>query len=110
MVAGQNLIDTHIPTIVSNDSNEVTGNIPSQAVTCSSHIFPSFEQVTDTGEVLGEAGHTRNSSNTSQMSKASDYSSIHTHSRHSSSGDSTHIKYVNDLIMRIYMYNFVIVL
>ncbi|XP_050293145.1 uncharacterized protein LOC126733787 isoform X2 [Anthonomus grandis grandis] len=35
-----------------------------------------------------EPGHSRNSSNTSQMSKASGYSSI-SHSRHSSSGDST---------------------
>lgn len=41
-----------------------------------------------------ELGHSRNSSNTSQMSKASGYSSIHshTHSRQSSSGDSGHIR------------------
>lgn len=41
-----------------------------------------------------EHGHSRNSSNTSQMSKASGYSSIHshTHSRQSSSGDSGHIR------------------
>ncbi|KAF5286339.1 hypothetical protein FQA39_LY04237 [Lamprigera yunnana] len=39
-----------------------------------------------------EQGHSRNSSNTSQMSKASGYSSIHSHSRQSSSGDSGHIR------------------
>lgn len=37
--------------------------------------------------VVQEMGHSRNSSNTSQMSKASGYSSI-SHSRQSSSGDS----------------------
>ncbi|CAG9836942.1 unnamed protein product [Diabrotica balteata] len=43
---------------------------------------------------LGEPGHSRNSSNTSQLSKASGYSSIHSHShsRQSSSGDSGHIR------------------
>ncbi|XP_060526209.1 uncharacterized protein LOC132701918 isoform X2 [Cylas formicarius] len=43
----------------------------------------------------GETGHSRNSSNTSQLSKASGYSSIHSHShsRQSSSGDSAgHIR------------------
>lgn len=41
---------------------------------------------------ISEQGHSRNSSNTSQMSKASGYSSIHTHSRQSSSGDSGHVR------------------
>lgn len=45
-------------------------------------------------ELTCEHGHSRNSSNTSQLSKASGYSSIHshTHSRQSSSGDSGHIR------------------
>lgn len=43
-------------------------------------------------ELSCEQGHSRNSSNTSQMSKASGYSSVHSHSRQSSSGDSGHIR------------------
>lgn len=45
-------------------------------------------------ELPNEHGHSRNSSNTSQLSKASGYSSIHSHShsRQSSSGDSGHIR------------------
>nr|CAH7744855.1 unnamed protein product [Callosobruchus chinensis] len=40
-----------------------------------------------------EPGHSRNSSNTSQLSKASGYSSgAHSHSRQSSSGDSGHVR------------------
>lgn len=45
-------------------------------------------------ELTNEHGHSRNSSNTSQLSKGSGYSSIHSHShsRQSSSGDSGHIR------------------
>ncbi|XP_044258636.1 uncharacterized protein LOC123007411 isoform X4 [Tribolium madens] len=51
-------------------------------------------QPSDHEEVVCETGHSRNSSNTSQLSKASGYSSIHSHShsRQSSSGDSGHIR------------------
>ncbi|XP_050507053.1 uncharacterized protein LOC126884831 isoform X1 [Diabrotica virgifera virgifera] len=51
---------------------------------------------------LGEPGHSRNSSNTSQLSKASGYSSIHSHShsRQSSSGDSGHIRNLHSRSVR----------
>lgn len=62
---------------------------------------PPTETTTDTlqppvqhEDAPNEHGHSRNSSNTSQLSKASGYSSIHSHShsRQSSSGDSGHIR------------------
>lgn len=84
----------------------------------------ALEQVTDNippvdvEEVhLVEQGHSRNSSNTSQMSKASGYSSIHshTHSRQSSSGDSGHIRWeiiaktISLTCVCIYILNIIIV-
>ncbi|KYB29420.1 Protein FAM102A-like Protein [Tribolium castaneum] len=55
---------------------------------------PDQVQAPEHEEVVCETGHSRNSSNTSQLSKASGYSSIHSHchSRQSSSGDSGHIR------------------
>lgn len=92
MVVGQTLSETNVPAITNNDYNEIVSSSQSQLAVCSSHVVSSFDQAGDTCEVPVETGHTRNSSNTSQLSKASDYSSIHTHSRHSSSGDSSHIR------------------
>lgn len=81
--------ETNVPGIVSNDH---VLDSQTQLLVCSSHIFPSIDQIVDTCEEICETGHTRNSSSASQLSKASDYSSVHTHSRHSSSGDSSHIR------------------
>ncbi|XP_045469238.1 uncharacterized protein LOC123676930 isoform X2 [Harmonia axyridis] len=75
LVIGQTLSETNIPVTVAPDSSE-----PIQ-------ISVDHEEIP-----LGEPGHSRNSSNTSQLSKASGYSSIHSHSRQSSSGDSGHIR------------------
>ncbi|KAK9727938.1 N-terminal C2 in EEIG1 and EHBP1 protein [Popillia japonica] len=73
-------------------------NVPiTLAVEQSTDNIPSLN--TEAEEVPSEQGHSRNSSNTSQMSKASGYSSIHshTHSRQSSSGDSGHIRDLHKL-------------
>lgn len=96
-MVGQGFSDTNVPAIVNNEYNDVPTTQSSQLVVCSSYHYTSVEQTGDTFEASCETGHTRNSSNTSQLSKASDYSSIHTHSRHSSSGDSSHIRYVKNV-------------
>ncbi|KAL3279095.1 hypothetical protein HHI36_016609, partial [Cryptolaemus montrouzieri] len=77
LVIGQTLSENNIPVSVPADSAD-PAQIPSEQ-----------EEIP-----LGEPGHSRNSSNTSQLSKASGYSSIHSHShsRQSSSGDSGHIR------------------
>ncbi|XP_044761345.1 uncharacterized protein LOC123318709 isoform X2 [Coccinella septempunctata] len=77
LVIGQTLSENNIPVTVASDCSE-----PIQ-------IPVDHEEIP-----LGEPGHSRNSSNTSQLSKASGYSSIHSHShsRQSSSGDSGHIR------------------
>jgi len=64
-------------------------NAPPTLTLDSLEFAPTAE--TDDGQTV-EHGHSRNSSNTSQMSKASGYSSTHSHSRQSSSGDSGHIR------------------
>ncbi|KAK5649557.1 hypothetical protein RI129_000586 [Pyrocoelia pectoralis] len=64
----------HVPVTIALDGNEGSLNLPEME------------------DPVCEQGHSRNSSNTSQMSKASGYSSIHSHSRQSSSGDSGHIR------------------
>lgn len=84
------LSETNVPGIISNESNDHISNSQTQLLVCSNHSFPSTEKVLDKYEEISETGHTRNSSNTSQLSKASDYNC--THSRHSSSGDSSHIR------------------
>ncbi|KRT86743.1 hypothetical protein AMK59_1 [Oryctes borbonicus] len=78
LVIGHTVPENNVPTTLAIEQS--TDNIPSLN--------------TDVEEVPCEQGHSRNSSNTSQMSKASGYSSIHshTHSRQSSSGDSGHIR------------------
>lgn len=45
--------------------------------------------------------HSRNSSNTSQLSKGSGYGSLSQHSRQSSSSDSCHIRYLSLACLRI---------
>ncbi|XP_031352641.1 protein FAM102B isoform X3 [Photinus pyralis] len=72
LIVGQTQND-HIPVVIALDNNEGSLNPP------------------EIEDPICEQGHSRNSSNTSQMSKASGYSSIHSHSRQSSSGDSGHI-------------------
>lgn len=71
--------------------NCLPSGVPLAEATDTLHPPPTFEQHE---EPLGEHGHSRNSSNTSQLSRASGYSSIHSHShsRQSSSGDSGHIR------------------
>ncbi|KAJ8971920.1 hypothetical protein NQ317_008704 [Molorchus minor] len=84
LVIGQTLAENNIPVAVAADSNDaLTQQTANLAV---EHADPQ--------EVPCETGHSRNSSNTSQLSKASGYSSIHSHShsRQSSSGDSGHIR------------------
>ncbi|XP_031352637.1 uncharacterized protein LOC116177716 isoform X1 [Photinus pyralis] len=73
LIVGQTQND-HIPVVIALDNNEGSLNPP------------------EIEDPICEQGHSRNSSNTSQMSKASGYSSIHSHSRQSSSGDSGHIR------------------
>ncbi|PBC30601.1 protein FAM102A isoform X4 [Apis laboriosa] len=60
-----------------------------------SEIVPSALPVETLAEAHTESGHSRNSSNTSQLSKGSGYGSLNSHSQHSrqsSSGDSGHIR------------------
>lgn len=73
LILGQTINDS-VPVTIALDGNDVP-TVPSEIE-----------------EPACEPGHSRNSSNTSQMSKASGYSSIHSHSRQSSSGDSGHIR------------------
>ncbi|XP_022909177.2 EEIG family member 2 isoform X2 [Onthophagus taurus] len=76
LVKGPSLIENNVPITISTEESSAQINQDQQ----------------DEGHC--EQGHSRNSSNTSQMSKASGYSSIHSHShsRQSSSGDSGHIR------------------
>lgn len=78
--------------MVAADYNDLSSNQP----VSSGQIFLSTEDIIKSTDAPCEPGHSRNSSNTSQLSKASGYSSIHshTHSRQSSSGDSGHIRYI----------------
>ncbi|KAK4881466.1 hypothetical protein RN001_004785 [Aquatica leii] len=76
LILGQTINDS-VPVTIALDGNDVP-TVPSEIE-----------------EPACEPGHSRNSSNTSQMSKASGYSSIHSHSRQSSSGDSGHIRTPN---------------
>ncbi|KAJ3646132.1 hypothetical protein Zmor_023734 [Zophobas morio] len=78
LVIGHTLAENSVPVTVAVDGGTDQTQQPSQ----------------EHEEVVCETGHSRNSSNTSQLSKASGYSSIHshTHSRQSSSGDSGHIR------------------
>lgn len=80
LVIGQTLTENNTPTSVAIEQNEV----------------PVVNNESHSDEQCPEYGHSRNSSNTSQLSKASGYSSIHTHSRQSSSGDSGHIRWVDE--------------
>ncbi|XP_034936936.1 protein FAM102B isoform X3 [Chelonus insularis] len=61
-----------------------------------SEIIPSVMTVEALTEAHTESGHSRNSSNTSQLSKGSGYGSLNSHSQHSrqssSGGDSGHIR------------------
>lgn len=77
LVAGHTLAENSLPSGVPTETTD-TLQIP----------------VEQHEEPTNEHGHSRNSSNTSQLSKASGYSSIHSHShsRQSSSGDSGHIR------------------
>lgn len=68
------------------------------SVTVAPDIIDPSVTVSEIEECVCEPGHSRNSSNTSQMSKASGYSSIHSHSRQSSSGDSGHIRLAKSLL------------
>lgn len=81
LVINQTLSESNVPVTLAMDGESI---IPPQEINQEESSF------------CGEPGHSRNSSNTSQMSKASGYSSIHSHShsRQSSSGDSGHIRYV----------------
>ncbi|CAH0553323.1 unnamed protein product [Brassicogethes aeneus] len=74
LVIGQTLTENNVPVTIATDCLDVVNHVP------------------DNEEPALEPGHSRNSSNTSQLSKASGYSSIHSHSRQSSSGDSGHIR------------------
>jgi hypothetical protein len=78
LVIGHSLVENSVPVTVAVEGGTDQAQQPSQ----------------EHEEVVCETGHSRNSSNTSQLSKASGYSSIHshTHSRQSSSGDSGHIR------------------
>ncbi|XP_056640860.1 early estrogen-induced gene 1 protein isoform X2 [Diorhabda sublineata] len=86
LVIGQTLTENNAPVSVSTD--HVNDNHPI------SSILSHSDQEPQETAALCEHGHSRNSSNTSQLSKASGYSSIqsHSHSRQSSSGDSGHIR------------------
>ncbi|XP_049821107.1 uncharacterized protein LOC109600672 isoform X2 [Aethina tumida] len=84
LVIGQTLTENNVPVTVATDYLEIN---PQQA--------PEHDEPT------AEPGHSRNSSNTSQLSKASGYSSIHSHSRQSSSGDSGHIREPQHRSLRI---------
>lgn len=83
LVIGQTLTENNIPITIATDCNDV---VTQATVLPAEHV--------ELQEAPCEPGHSRNSSNTSQLSKASGYSSIHshTHSRQSSSGDSGHIR------------------
>lgn len=85
------MTESNVPITLASDDVSSTGNITT--------TYISTATTTDEDGLLPgqEPGHSRNSSNTSQMSKASGYSSIHSHSRQSSSGDSGHIRYVYDV-------------
>ncbi|XP_065169308.1 uncharacterized protein [Atheta coriaria] len=86
IIIGQTLTESNVPITLASDDVSSTGNITT--------TYISTATTTDEDGLLPgqEPGHSRNSSNTSQMSKASGYSSIHSHSRQSSSGDSGHIR------------------
>lgn len=84
MVIGQTLTENNTPISVE------PSDLPSIQHNTEQHNDEQQQQ-----QSITEFGHSRNSSNTSQLSKASGYSSIHTHSRQSSSGDSGHIRLVN---------------
>ncbi|XP_018578626.1 uncharacterized protein LOC108916712 isoform X2 [Anoplophora glabripennis] len=87
LVIGQTLTENNNPITIAADCNsDATIQLPTIPSSTGEHL--------DQQEAPCEPGHSRNSSNTSQLSKASGYSSIHshTHSRQSSSGDSGHIR------------------
>lgn len=59
-------------------------------------VVPVAAPIETLPETHTESGHSRNSSNTSQLSKGSGYGSLNSHGQHSrqsSSGDSGHIRY-----------------
>ncbi|KAJ8921443.1 hypothetical protein NQ315_003061 [Exocentrus adspersus] len=86
LVIGQTLTENNIPITIATDCTNDSATQPTTILSSGEHF--------DLQEAPCEQGHSRNSSNTSQLSKASGYSSIHshTHSRQSSSGDSGHIR------------------
>lgn len=92
LVIGQTLPENNAPVSISTD--HVNENHPI-------HLHSDHEPQE---AALCEQGHSRNSSNTSQLSKASGYSSIHSHShsRQSSSGDSGHIRNLQSRSMRAF--------
>lgn len=87
------MTENNVPIMIASDYNDLPYN---NQTAPPSHVYPSTEDIIKSTEAPCEPGHSRNSSNTSQLSKASGYSSIHSHShsRQSSSGDSGHIRYV----------------
>ncbi|KAG5885708.1 hypothetical protein JTB14_037728 [Gonioctena quinquepunctata] len=91
LVIGQTLSENNVPVSIATDWNESLTAQPSSSVP-SLVPAPADHELQD--QNAAEQGHSRNSSNTSQLSKASGYSSIHSHShsRQSSSGDSGHIR------------------
>ncbi|CAH1134971.1 unnamed protein product [Ceutorhynchus assimilis] len=76
LVIGQTLTESGLKTTTTTPQENSNDSVPTEQLS-----EPSIG-------TLQEQGHSRNSSNTSQMSKGSGYSSI-SHSRQSSSGDST---------------------
>ncbi|CAH1956140.1 unnamed protein product [Acanthoscelides obtectus] len=85
LVIGQTLQETNAatPPIV----GDYASDLPTQPDPQEPPIVPTSTTCSS------EPGHSRNSSNTSQLSKASGYSSgAHSHSRQSSSGDSGHVR------------------
>ncbi|XP_057658468.1 uncharacterized protein LOC130895262 isoform X2 [Diorhabda carinulata] len=96
LVIGQTLTENNAPVSVSTD--HVNDNHPI------SSILSHSDQEPQETAALCEHGHSRNSSNTSQLSKASGYSSIqsHSHSRQSSSGDSGHIRNLQSRSVRAF--------
>ncbi|XP_066252828.1 EEIG family member 2 isoform X2 [Euwallacea similis] len=77
LVKGQSHMDSALAPVESSANELIVPNAYAEQTSESNTLGPGQE-----------LGHSRNSSNTSQMSKASGYSSI-SHSRQSSSGDST---------------------
>ncbi|CAH1155224.1 unnamed protein product [Phaedon cochleariae] len=88
LVIGQTLTETNVPVSIAPDLLDPPTTFQ-QPPTVDSETARDLA-----GNQTGEHGHSRNSSNTSQLSKASGYSSVHSrsHSRQSSSGDSGHIR------------------